>query len=87
MNRGPYANYVDDLKADLKSIAASGWGPELIPDDDIVQSQFPEVLEQLEKDRNDYSHRGYAILPVQILSTFSREVPGTPPPPRVILNY
>jgi len=49
--RGAFANYVDDLKADLKSIAASGWGPELIPDDDIVQSQFPEVLEQLEKDR------------------------------------
>jgi type I restriction enzyme M protein len=42
---------VDDLKADLKSIAASGWGPELIPDDEIVASQFPEVLEQLEKDR------------------------------------
>jgi type I restriction enzyme M protein len=50
--RGAFANYVDDLKADLKSIAASGWGPELIPDDDIVQSQFPEVLEQLEKDRD-----------------------------------
>jgi type I restriction enzyme M protein len=49
--RGAFANYVDDLKADLKSIAASGWGPELIPDDEIVQSQFPEVLEQLEKDR------------------------------------
>ena len=49
--RGAFANYVDDLKADLKSIAASGWGPELIPDDEIVASQFPEVLEQLEKDR------------------------------------
>ncbi len=49
--RGAFANYVDSLKADLKSIAASGWGAELIPDDDIVQSQFPEVLEQLEKDR------------------------------------
>jgi type I restriction enzyme M protein len=49
--RGAFANYVDNLKADLKSIAASGWGPELIPDDDIVQSQFPEVLEQLDQDR------------------------------------
>ena len=49
--RGAFANYVDDLKADLKSIAASGWGPELIPDDEIVASQFPEVLEQLDKDR------------------------------------
>ena len=34
--------------SDLKSIAASGWGPELIPDDDILQSQFPQVLAELE---------------------------------------
>lgn len=47
--RGAFANYVDILKADFKSIAASGWGPELIPDQDILQSQFPEVLEELEK--------------------------------------
>jgi type I restriction enzyme M protein len=49
--RGAFANYVNELKADLKSIAASGWGPELIPDDEILISQFPEILEQLEKDR------------------------------------
>jgi type I restriction enzyme M protein len=36
------------LASDLKSIAASGWGPELIPDDDILQSQFPQVLAELE---------------------------------------
>jgi len=47
--RGAFANYVDVLKADFKSIAASGWGPELIPDEDILQSQFPEVLEALEQ--------------------------------------
>lgn len=47
--RGAFANYVDVLKADFKSIAASGWGPELIPDEDILQSQFPEVLEELEQ--------------------------------------
>ena len=29
--RGAFANYVDMLKADFKSIAASGWGPELDP--------------------------------------------------------
>tara|TARA_E500000318_G_scaffold112056_1_gene133739 strand:+ start:4386 stop:7118 length:2733 start_codon:yes stop_codon:yes gene_type:complete len=46
--RGAFAKYVDLLKADFKSIAASGWGPELIPDEDILQSQFPEVLEELE---------------------------------------
>ncbi len=47
--RGAFANYVNRLKADFKSIAASGWGPELIPDEDILQSQFPEVLEELEQ--------------------------------------
>ena len=47
--RGAFANYVDTLKADFKSIAASGWGAELIPDEDILQSQFPEVLEELEQ--------------------------------------
>ena len=47
--RGAFANYVDFLKADFKSIAASGWGPELIPDEDILQSQFPEVLQELEQ--------------------------------------
>jgi type I restriction enzyme M protein len=47
--RGAFANYVDSLKADFKSIAASGWGAELIPDAEIVQSQFPEVLAELEQ--------------------------------------
>lgn len=46
--RGAFARYVDELKADLKSIAASGWGAELIPDSDILESQFPEILEDIE---------------------------------------
>lgn len=46
--RGAFANYVNILKADFKSIAASGWGPELIPDEDILRSQFPEILEELD---------------------------------------
>ena len=46
--RGAFANYYNLLKADFKSIAASGWGPELIPDEDILQSQFPAVLAELE---------------------------------------
>ena len=46
--RGAFANYVDTLKADFKSIAASGWGAELIPDEEILQSQFPEVLQEQE---------------------------------------
>jgi type I restriction enzyme M protein len=49
--RGAFARYMDDLKADLKSIAASGWGPELIPDGDILQSQFPELLAEMEQKR------------------------------------
>lgn len=48
--RGAFAAYMKSLEADFKSIAASGWGPELIPDEDILQSQFPEVLEQSEQD-------------------------------------
>ncbi len=47
--RGAFANYVDQLKADFKSIAASGWGPELIPDEEILLSQFPEILQEQEQ--------------------------------------
>lgn len=47
--RGAFASYVGILKADFKSIAASGWGPELIPEEDILKSQFPDVLEALEQ--------------------------------------
>ncbi len=47
--RGAFANYYKLLAADFKSIAASGWGPELIPNEDILQSQFPEVLKELEQ--------------------------------------
>jgi type I restriction enzyme M protein len=47
--RGAFANYINWLKSDFKSIAASGWGAELIPELDILQSQFPEVLADLEK--------------------------------------
>ncbi len=49
--RGAFARYMDDLKADLKSIAASGWGAELIPDDELLQSQFPELLAEMEQTR------------------------------------
>ncbi|MCE5237808.1 N-6 DNA methylase [bacterium] len=48
--RGALASYMNELSADLKSIAASGWGPELIPEEEILRSQFPEVLEQIERD-------------------------------------
>lgn len=49
--RGAVASYVKSLESDLKSVAASGWGAELIPEEQILQSQFPEVLEQIEQDQ------------------------------------
>ncbi|WP_253274025.1 type I restriction-modification system subunit M [Flammeovirga sp. OC4] len=47
-SRGAFAAYWDSLETDLKSVAASGWNADLIPADDILKSQFPEVLEELE---------------------------------------
>ncbi len=49
--RGSVAGYIKALESDLQSIAASGWGAELIPEEQILQSQFPEVLVQIEKDQ------------------------------------
>jgi type I restriction enzyme M protein len=46
--RGAFARWAGERKADLQSIAASGWGPELIPDDEILASQFPELLAELD---------------------------------------
>ena len=51
-SRGALAAYWDALKTDLKSVAASGWNAELIPDDEILQSQFPEVLKELHDNQN-----------------------------------
>lgn len=49
---GAFAGYLSDLNGDLKSVAASGWSSELIPEDAILKSQFPEVLAQIERDRS-----------------------------------
>ena len=46
-SRGAFARYLADLKSDFKSVAASAWNAELIPDDEILESQFPEVLKNL----------------------------------------
>lgn len=45
--RGVFAQYLSDLKYDFKSVVASQWNAELIPEEEILQSQFPEVLEEL----------------------------------------
>lgn len=81
--RGALARFIDGLKADLKSIAASGWGPELIPAEEILASQFPEVIAQLEQkqaritelqalfaaaDEEDYEDDGAGVLPSEELS-------------------
>lgn len=50
--RGALARYIDELKADLKSIASSGWGAELIPDTEILQSQFPGIIEEMDQKRS-----------------------------------
>jgi type I restriction enzyme M protein len=49
--RGALASYFEFFKPEFKSIAFSGWGPELIPDDDILQSQFPQILADMEQKR------------------------------------
>ena len=46
-SRGAFAQYIDDLETDFKSVAASEWNAELIPEEDILQSQFPELLAEL----------------------------------------
>lgn len=46
-SRGSFASYWDSITNDIKSVEASGWNAELIPDDEILESQFPEVLAEL----------------------------------------
>ncbi len=49
--RGALASYFEFFKPEFKSIAFSGWGPELILDDDILKSQFPQILADMEQKR------------------------------------
>ncbi len=46
-SRGSFAAYWNSITNDIKSVIASGWNAELIPDDEILQSQFPDVLKEL----------------------------------------
>ena len=48
--RGAFAAFWNDetILSDLKSVAASGWGATLIPDDEILKSQFPDLLDKHE---------------------------------------
>ncbi|HLF63490.1 MAG TPA: N-6 DNA methylase [Saprospiraceae bacterium] len=47
--RGSFASYWNSITNDIKSVDASGWNAELIPDDEILESQFPEVLKELKE--------------------------------------
>ena len=49
--RGAMASNFKNAEAELKSIANSGWNAELIPDEEILQSQFPQVLADIKKDQ------------------------------------
>lgn len=51
-SRGAFATYWASLETDLKSVASSGWNAELIPDMEILQSQFPEILEELHQNES-----------------------------------
>jgi type I restriction enzyme M protein len=46
-SRGSFATYWNSITNDIKSVAASRWNAELIPDDEILQNQFPEVFKEL----------------------------------------
>ena len=48
-SRGSFASYWSSITNDIKSVIASGWNAELIPDDEILESQFPDVLKELKE--------------------------------------
>lgn len=58
--RGSFATFWHDkeinvskvaILTDFKSVEASGWNAELIPDDEILESQFPNVLKELKENQ------------------------------------
>lgn len=47
--RGSFAHFSDALKSDFRSVQSSGWTAELIPDDELIANEFPEVLSDLKR--------------------------------------
>ena len=45
--RGTIAKFFTDLRYDFMSVMSSGWNAELIPDDEILEDQRPDVLKEL----------------------------------------
>ncbi len=50
--RGSFAHFVSTLRSDFRSVQSSGWTAELIPDDELIANEFPEVLADLHKYEN-----------------------------------
>lgn len=50
--RGSFAHFSDMLKSDFRSVQSSGWTAELIPDDELIANEFPEVLADLRRLEN-----------------------------------
>jgi type I restriction enzyme M protein len=46
--RGAFAEFSNELAADFKSVGASGWNSDLIPAEEILEAQFPQVLQELQ---------------------------------------
>lgn len=47
--RGSFANFMNTLRSDFRSVQASGWTAELIPDDELIANEFPEILEEFKR--------------------------------------
>lgn len=45
--RGSFAHFSDTLKSDFRSVQSSGWTAELIPDDELIENEFPDVQNDL----------------------------------------
>ncbi len=65
--RGIFASWWNDLKADFQSVAASGWGAELIPDDELILSEFPKIVKAQEQGLNRIAELEALIAEVESL--------------------
>ncbi|MCB0566383.1 MAG: N-6 DNA methylase [Phaeodactylibacter sp.] len=65
--RGIFASWWNELKADFQSVAASGWGQELVPDAELIASEFPEIVEKQEENANRIAEIEAAIAEVEAM--------------------
>ena len=50
--RGSFAHFTDTLSSDFRSVNSSGWTAELIPDDELIANEFPDVLDDYRRLEN-----------------------------------